>query len=258
MSEAPRHASSPAYRHIASVLTDDITSGRIPEGTRLAPERQLAERFGVTRQTVRAALEVLRGNGLVVTNRRGTLVTRPGKRPGAPASRDAVPPGPLLPVPDQPSLRGHLFIAPASADITNLTALAPGSSMLVYQYHAPGTAMEPPHSAVTYFTPAAVLEVAELARYWQRAPVTNPDLRGLHQWCDRAGLDLRITESVTVRRDRRTTQETGPELTIRRWCHDQHGRLLALTELDPPLTWTQVTLEYTDPHARYSTQTKVS
>lgn len=50
---------------IAQVLADDITSGKYPVGFNLPSENELAQSFGVSRQTVRIALTKLRENGLV-------------------------------------------------------------------------------------------------------------------------------------------------------------------------------------------------
>jgi DNA-binding FadR family transcriptional regulator len=55
-------------------------SGRLTEGERLPPERELAEQFGVSRVTVRDALRALEAQGLVevrVGARGGAFVTAP-------------------------------------------------------------------------------------------------------------------------------------------------------------------------------------
>ena len=57
-----------------------IVNGRLQQGTRLAPERELAEQFGVSRVTVRDALRGLEAMGLVevkVGARGGAFVTAP-------------------------------------------------------------------------------------------------------------------------------------------------------------------------------------
>jgi DNA-binding LacI/PurR family transcriptional regulator len=50
---------------LRSLLLDDIRSGRQPPGSRLPSEWKLVARFGVSRTTVRDALEMLVGEGLV-------------------------------------------------------------------------------------------------------------------------------------------------------------------------------------------------
>ena len=61
---------------IAAKLRTQITSGELSAGTKLASERELAEQFGVNRMTVRNALQILEGDGLIARYPvRGTFVT---------------------------------------------------------------------------------------------------------------------------------------------------------------------------------------
>ena len=65
---------------IAAQIREAILGGRIREGQRLPPERELAEQFGVSRVTVRDALRGLEALGLVevrVGARGGAFVTAP-------------------------------------------------------------------------------------------------------------------------------------------------------------------------------------
>src|SRR6478735_9686047 len=48
-------------------LTDDITSGKIPPGSRLPTEQEMVAAMGVSRTVVREAVAALRADGLVVT-----------------------------------------------------------------------------------------------------------------------------------------------------------------------------------------------
>jgi GntR family transcriptional regulator len=59
------------YRRVAADLREAISTGAYGEAGRLPAEGALAERYGVSRGTVRQALAVLRADGLV-TSRRGT------------------------------------------------------------------------------------------------------------------------------------------------------------------------------------------
>lgn len=70
--------SLPLYLQIAESLLDRIESGDLAPGDRLPPERDLSERLGVNRMTVRRALRTLEDQGLL--NRRqgdGTYVAEP-------------------------------------------------------------------------------------------------------------------------------------------------------------------------------------
>lgn len=48
-----REAPDPLYIQLKESLTDDILAGRYPVHQRLPSERDLAERFGISRMTVR-------------------------------------------------------------------------------------------------------------------------------------------------------------------------------------------------------------
>ena len=55
----------PAYRQIAQRLIEDIGAGRLAHGERLPPEREMAAGLGVAVGTLRKALGILEGRGLV-------------------------------------------------------------------------------------------------------------------------------------------------------------------------------------------------
>lgn len=59
---------------IALQLRDAILDGRFPPGSKLPPERELAEEFNVNRTSIREAIKVLEGLGLVDV-RQGSGVT---------------------------------------------------------------------------------------------------------------------------------------------------------------------------------------
>ncbi|MFD9862247.1 GntR family transcriptional regulator [Streptomyces alboflavus] len=72
----------PAWRAIADELRSDVTDEVYPPGGPLPGESQLAERHGVSRPTVRRAINVLVGEGLLTASHgRGTFVRpRPDRR----------------------------------------------------------------------------------------------------------------------------------------------------------------------------------
>lgn len=69
MPEAPSDALSPGalpvYLRIAELLIRDIASGRLADGARLPPEREMAAGLGIAVGTLRKALAELAGKGLV-------------------------------------------------------------------------------------------------------------------------------------------------------------------------------------------------
>ncbi|GAA5193126.1 hypothetical protein GCM10023322_54320 [Rugosimonospora acidiphila] len=63
------------YRQIADTLRDAILRGELQDGARVPSEERLRQEHGVSRTTVRKAIEVLKGEGLVdVRAPRGTFV----------------------------------------------------------------------------------------------------------------------------------------------------------------------------------------
>ncbi|MFC8704865.1 GntR family transcriptional regulator [Streptomyces anulatus] len=74
--------SSPAYRQMAVELRAAIEDGTYPAGGTLPKIIDLAQQYGVAKQTAREAVAQLEAEGLVdVTRRRGTVVrTRPVRR----------------------------------------------------------------------------------------------------------------------------------------------------------------------------------
>jgi GntR family transcriptional regulator len=61
-----RASSRPAYQQIADALRDQMRDGTCPPGAKLPSESELRERWGVASKTVRAALDQLRAEGLVI------------------------------------------------------------------------------------------------------------------------------------------------------------------------------------------------
>lgn len=66
------------YQQVAQQIADEIRSGKYPVNTKIPSERDLAEQFDISRMTIRAAVDVLVRQGLVVRrNRSGTYVAQP-------------------------------------------------------------------------------------------------------------------------------------------------------------------------------------
>lgn len=70
--------SIPLYIQIAEGLISQIESGELTPGDQLPPERELSEKLGVNRMTLRRALRVLEAQGLVVRKHGvGTFIAAP-------------------------------------------------------------------------------------------------------------------------------------------------------------------------------------
>lgn len=75
-----RGVAEPAYRQLAAILRGRILDGRIRPDHVLPSENELMRDFGVSRNTSRAAIAVLRDEGLVVTVAgRGSYVVSAGE-----------------------------------------------------------------------------------------------------------------------------------------------------------------------------------
>ena len=69
---------TPIYLQIVENLLDQIESGKLSPGDRLPPERELSEKFGVNRLTLRRALQKLELQGLLIRRQgAGTFVSEP-------------------------------------------------------------------------------------------------------------------------------------------------------------------------------------
>lgn len=76
-----RSSPVPLYYQVAQVLEQAIESGALPAGSRLDNEIALAEQLGLSRPTMRRAIEYLVDRGLLVRKRGvGTQVVKPGVR----------------------------------------------------------------------------------------------------------------------------------------------------------------------------------
>lgn len=63
------------YVALADHVAARIAGGELQPGARLAPEREIAEEYGVAYMTVRRAMQELRDRGLIVTvHGKGTFV----------------------------------------------------------------------------------------------------------------------------------------------------------------------------------------
>lgn len=116
------------YLRVQESLAEEIERGRRPHGSRLPPERALAEHFGVSRVTLRRALDELARAGIVTRTGTGWAVgsTAIGEPPNAlmsfsemAASRGLAPGGRIL----------DRHVRPATIDEAEALGLAPGAPL---------------------------------------------------------------------------------------------------------------------------------
>ncbi|MEU8777872.1 GntR family transcriptional regulator [Streptomyces sp. NPDC048606] len=232
-------AAMPKYQRIAAALREELDRAAHACDGRLPSERTLAARYGVNRQTVRAALQQLRADGLIVTGRRGTRAVAAEEAPRrSPSASDGPVPyaAPAVPI------RSRLALVTVPPSLATLLGMSGGAVTLVHHQRAYGPAGETLQHAVTYFCPRVVRGAPELAPYLDRAAAArDEDLRPLHRWLERATARGRTAETITMTR---TSHPAAPApacgLSVRRTLHDVSGRLLAVTDLAFP-TWDRLT-----------------
>jgi DNA-binding transcriptional MocR family regulator len=123
-------ANIPMYLQIANCLTAKITDGQIPSNTKLPPERQLAEHFGVSRTTAISAYRLLEERGLISTRMgSGTYVNQ--AEPSHSAALSV--PWEQLFIPQHysplASLLRSLIAAPAAGEVISMAAGLPDPAL---------------------------------------------------------------------------------------------------------------------------------
>ncbi|MFC9594994.1 GntR family transcriptional regulator [Streptomyces sp. NPDC056944] len=235
-------ADVPLYLRVAAALREDLTRRRIAPGSRLPSERSLSQRYHVNRQTVRSALQLLREEGLVVTDRRGTFAadeaddapapTGPGPAdPPLTARRPTFPGGPRA---AGALVRASLVWEPPPLPLAPRLLLTPGEPTLVHRHTVLGPHGGALQRAVSWFSRAALAEIPQLSRYRRgRDCRQQPDLRLLYHWMHQAGLRITHRESVGVPPGPAGTAAGGAaRLVVHRVVSDQHGHALEITDID--------------------------
>jgi GntR family transcriptional regulator len=67
----------PLYRQVAEQIAEEIEADIRPANSRISSERELAEEFGISRMTARAAVNTLVHQGLVIRRNRAVYVAQP-------------------------------------------------------------------------------------------------------------------------------------------------------------------------------------
>ncbi|MEU4269034.1 GntR family transcriptional regulator [Streptomyces sp. NPDC026092] len=231
----PEHlAAVPLYLRVAAALREDLAGRHIAPGSRLPSERSLAHRYHVNRQTVRSALQLLREERLVVTDRRGTFAAGTGHEPGEPAltvRRQLFPGG--TEAADALVRTSLTWEAPPAGLVTRL-GVVPGEPTLVHRHVVLSPGGTPMQRSVSWFSRAALSEIPQLAKYRRtRGSVLHPDMRLLYHWMHQAGLRLTRRESIGVPPGGATGVGGGaPRLAVHRVVCDQHGHALEITDID--------------------------
>lgn len=245
-------AAMPKYQRIAAALRRELDLTALTPGARLPSERTLAARYEVNRQTIRAALQHLREDGLVVTGRRGTRPAFPAPAHRPPAGQPACHPAPAAVAEAAPALppagasaQAWLTLVTLAPALAEQLGMRGGEQTLVHHHRESGPTGQTRRHAVTYLCPRTVLRTPELSRYRDRlvAGVRDEDLGPLHHWLEGAARAGRVAETITMTRTN-SPQAANPAggLSVRRTLHDASGRLLAVTDLAFP-SWDRLTFD---------------
>ncbi|WAZ19543.1 GntR family transcriptional regulator [Streptomyces cinnabarinus] len=237
----PLTEGQPLYWRIATQLLDELRDGTIPPGERLPGERHLAQHYGVSRETVRQALEVLRHDGLVATDRRGSHATLPGQPVENPAAL-TFPVGARAADPGAVDRATVTWEAPPPGHAQAL-GLAPHRPTLVHRYESAGAGGQGRRTAVTSFSAVALAEVEELGRYKERADgSTSAQLCRAYDWMRKAGLTLHHRDAITP-------LAGASSVRVTRRVHDQYARPLEITDLLVDARQDALVYEFTLPAA---------
>ena len=117
------------YQRVQESLAEELARDRRPAGSPLPPERALAEHFGVSRVTMRRALDEL--------ERAGVVSRTPGGGWAVAATRIGEPPNELMSFSEMAASRGLVArsrvlterVRPATIDEADTLGLAPGASL---------------------------------------------------------------------------------------------------------------------------------
>lgn len=212
----------PLYHQVAQHLEAAIASGQIPPGTLLDNEVLLADQLGLSRPTMRRAMQHLVERGLIVRRRGvGTRVVQPKVRRSLELTslyEDLSGTG------QAPTTRVLSFeTVPAEADVAGPMRLSPGSEVVAVvrlRY-----AREQPIAELTNYLPPAVV----------RFDAAALETTGLYALLRGQGIQLHSAaqtigaRAATAAEARLLGEPKGAALlTMQRVTHDDHGAVVEL------------------------------
>ncbi|MEV5712044.1 GntR family transcriptional regulator [Actinoallomurus sp. NPDC052274] len=208
----------PLYFQVAQQLEAAIHDGRLPSGSRLENEIQLADRYGLSRPTIRQAIQHLVDKGLLVRKRGvGTQVVQAQMRRSVELTSLY---DDLLAAGRNPATRVlELGTLPADEAVARELDVTPGTEVVrLRRLRLTG---EEPLALLTNYLPAGLVAL------------TADDLaaHGLYEMLRTAGVNLRIAHQTigargaTAAEARLLAERRGvPLLTMTRLAYDDKGR----------------------------------
>lgn len=214
------------YEQIADALRQRIKEGTYAEGSQLPSERELREEFGVSVNTVRAAIVLLRAQDLVVSHQgRGVFVQKPkGLRR---LSDDMVKAEGFYSMVqrqgERPTTVTTVRHEPASEEVADALGIEVGAEVVV-RARIMGTDTHPLACLATSYFPAWVVE--------QAPKLADPNVSGLPKWLREAFGDTYSDDVLDARMPTETEQERlkipegVPVITNKGLTHDGQHRVL--------------------------------
>jgi DNA-binding GntR family transcriptional regulator len=188
-----RASGRPAYHQIADALREQMRDGTYPPGAKLPSESELRQRWGVASKTVRAALDQLRAEGLVVGRQGVGSFVREQTVPRRLSTDISTSVGwyhTLARQGLQPAGSTTVTRAPCPPEAAEWLEIEPGTVVTVRD-RLMGTEGEPPAMLATSYFPTWVIEAAP--------NLADPKVSGLPRWLREAFGDTYSTDVLTVR-----------------------------------------------------------
>ena len=219
-------AGGPFYEQIASALREAITSGQYRPGDQLPSERELREQWKVSQQTVRAAFDQLRAEGLVVSFQGRGVYVREQAVPRRLSTDITTSLGWYTTLARQglkPAGKTTVHQAPASDEVAEWLGLEKDTDVIIRDRDL-GVEGEPPIMAATSHFPLWVVEAAPA--------LGDPNRGGMPEHLREAFGDTYSNDVLTVRMPTRAEQQRldlppgTPVQIIRGGTYDQQHRPL--------------------------------
>jgi GntR family transcriptional regulator len=170
----------PLYEQVADALRAEIREGRYRPGDKLPSERELSERFDVSKVTARQAIVQLRAEGLV-TSRVGYGVLVAERGPPRRLSDDILRGEAFYRAVGrlglEPNVTTTITREPASEEVAEALGVPVGAEVLVHARLVRAEGGPPLFSAANYFPEEVAEAVPKLA---------NPSTSGLPKWLSQA------------------------------------------------------------------------
>jgi GntR family transcriptional regulator len=163
-----RASGRPAYLQVADALREQIRDGTYPPGAQLPTERALMETWDISSKTVRAALDQLRAEGLVVS-RQGVGVFVREQKARRRTTADMVEPGAargwysvIARAGATPASRTTVTQGPCPPEVAEQLGIEPGTEVMIRDRVMRVEGQPPDQLATSYYTLDVAAQVPQL------------------------------------------------------------------------------------------------